>query len=232
MSRPQPARRAQSGPARVAFLCTRGVDETSLLRSWRATEANGSRPVLLSDEPGTVDSLVDDWYPGESFVVHQRVSEADPADFEALVLPGGLLSAGHLRTNQDAQAFVGDFVLSGRLVATLGEAVWVLIEAGVAQGRSIACPLRVRTDLLNAGGLWIDAPTHRDSNLISGRDVADLARFEASLVRILGRSPDPQGLQRRSRSSRNAVEATPIRVAGNRTEPGRPRQWPPTLLRG
>lgn len=167
---------------RVAFLLKRGVEQPELTEPWAVLNSAGATPVLVSEEHGTITALVGDWERGDDFTVDLTLDEADPADFDALVLPGGTLNSDKIRTNPKAIAFVRAFMDAGKPVASICHGAWILIEAGVVPGRSLTSTTRIATDLKNAGASWVDAEVVVDGNLITSRSPRDLPAFNAALL--------------------------------------------------
>ena len=115
----------------------------------------------------------------------RTVADSSVDDFDALVLPGGVANPDALRTDQDAVTFVRDFVASGKPVAAICHAGWMLAEAGVADGRRVTSWPSLRTDLTNAGATWVDEPLVTDGNLITSRKPDDLPGFTNALLEAL-----------------------------------------------
>lgn len=173
---------------KVAFLLKRGVEQPELTDPWAAVEDAGGQPVLVSEEHGTITALLGDWERGDDFAVDLTLDEADPADYDALVLPGGTLNADKIRTNPKAIAFVRAFMDAGKPVASICHGPWILIEAGVVPGRRLTSTTRISTDLKNAGADWVDAEVVHDGNLITSRSPRDLPAFNAALVEAVAQS--------------------------------------------
>ncbi|MGB7962567.1 MAG: type 1 glutamine amidotransferase domain-containing protein [Propionicimonas sp.] len=167
---------------RVAFLLKRGVEQPELTEPWAVLESAGAKPVLVSEEHGTITALVGDWERGDDFTVDLTLDEADPADYDALVLPGGTLNSDKIRTNPAAIAFVRAFMDAGKPVASICHGPRILIEAGVVPGRTLTSTTRIATDLKNAGASWVDAEVVVDGNLITSRSPRDLPAFNAALL--------------------------------------------------
>jgi protease I len=172
---------------KVAFLLKRGVEQPELTEPWAVLEAAGAQPVLVSEEPGTITALIGDWDRGDDFAVDLTLDEADPADFDALVLPGGTLNSDKIRTNPLAIAFVKAFFDADKPVASICHGPWILIEAGAVAGRTITSTTRISTDLLNAGAQWVDAEVVVDGKLVTSRSPRDLPAFNAALVEAVAR---------------------------------------------
>ncbi|MFQ6170092.1 type 1 glutamine amidotransferase domain-containing protein [Oryzobacter sp. R7] len=169
----------------VAFLVApEGIEQVELTGPWQAVEESGGRPVLLSTEDGEVQAFhhLDR---GDTFPVDVVVGDADVADYDALVLPGGVANPDALRTHEEAVAFVRDFVASGKPVAAICHAPWTLVEAGVVGGRTLTSWPSLRTDLRNAGATWQDEEVVVDGNLVTSRKPDDLPAFNRELLAAL-----------------------------------------------
>ena len=173
---------AQLSGKKVAFVLKRGVEQPELTEPWRVIEEAGGQPVLISEEPGTITALIGDWDRGDDFTVDLTLDEADPADYDALVLPGGTLNSDKIRTNQQAIDFVKAFFDQNKPVASICHGPWILIEAGVVPGRTLTSTARISTDLKNAGATWVDQEVVVDGNLITSRSPRDLDAFNAAIV--------------------------------------------------
>lgn len=170
---------------RVAFLtATEGVERVELTTPWQAVLDAGAAPVLISTRPGEVQ-VFDHLEPSGELKVDRTVADSQVADFDALVLPGGVANPDALRTDQDAVSFVGDFVASGKPVAAICHAGWMLAEADVAQGRTLTSWPSLATDLRNAGATWVDEPVVTDANLITSRNPDDLPSFVNAILEAL-----------------------------------------------
>ena len=173
---------AELNGKKVAFVLKRGVEQPQLTEPWRVIEEAGGQPVLISEEPGTITALIGDWDRGDDFTVDLTLDEADPADYDALVLPGGTLNSDKIRTNQQAIDFVKAFFDQNKPVASICHGPWILIEAGVVPGRTLTSTARISTDLKNAGATWVDQEVVVDGNLITSRSPRDLEAFNAAIV--------------------------------------------------
>ena len=172
---------------KVAFVLKRGVEQPELTEPWRVIEEAGGEPVLISEEPGTITALIGDWDRGDDFDVDLTLDEADPADYDALVLPGGTLNSDKIRNNPKAIAFVKAFFEANKPVASICHGPWILIEAGVVPGRTLTSTTRIATDLRNAGATWVDQEVVVDGNLITSRSPRDLEAFNAAIVEQFAR---------------------------------------------
>ena len=170
---------------RVAFLVApEGIEQVELTQPWAAVEEAGHTPVLLSTQEGRVQAF-NHLDRGDTFAVDAVVSAADVAGYDALVIPGGVANPDALRTDEDAVAFVRQFVQSGKPVAAICHAPWTLVEADVVRGRTLTSWPSLRTDLRNAGATWEDEEVVVDDNLITSRNPDDLPAFTKALTAAL-----------------------------------------------
>jgi protease I len=172
---------------KVAFLLKRGVEQPELTEPWAVLVNAGAQPVLVSEEHGTITALIGDWDRGDDFTVDLTLDEADAADFDALVLPGGTLNSDKIRSNPKAIAFVKAFFEANKPVASICHGPWIMIEAGAVAGRKLTSTTRISTDLKNAGAAWVDAEVVVDGNLLTSRSPRDLPAFNAALLEAVAR---------------------------------------------
>jgi protease I len=167
---------------RIAFLvAAEGIEKAELVEPWAAVEDAGHQPLLLSPDSGTVQ-LFEHLDKADTRPVDELVSKASVDDFDALVLPGGVANPDALRMDEDAVAFVREFVESGKPVAAICHAPWTLVEAGVLQGRRLTSWPSLKTDIANAGGQWVDEQVVVDANLITSRNPGDIPAFNSALL--------------------------------------------------
>lgn len=167
--------------ARIAILATDGYEQSELMVPQQKLMEAGAKVVIVAPEPGAIRGWDEtDW--GETVPVDVTVDQARVEDFDALVLPGGQINPDKLRTDAKAVAFVRDFFNSGKPLAAICHAPWLLIEAGVISGRDVTSFASIRTDVVNAGGNWHDAPVVTDGALITSRNPDDLDAFVAKII--------------------------------------------------
>jgi protease I len=166
---------------RVAFLATDGVEEVEYTQPREAIEEAGGQPELVSLKPGQIQAFrhLDK---SRTYPVDRTVADANPDDYDALVLPGGVANPDALRTHPDAVRFVKSFFDSHKPVAAICHAPWMLIEAGVVDGRTVTSWPSLRTDLRNAGANWVDEQVHVDNGLVTSRKPDDLPAFCDKMV--------------------------------------------------
>jgi protease I len=169
---------------RIAFLAAEGVEQVELTAPWAAVEDAGGTPELISTEGGHVQAF-NHLDKADTFAVDRTAEEADAADYDGLVLPGGVANPDNLRQDEPAVAFVRAFFDQAKPVGVICHGPWTLIEAGVVHGRTLTSFPSVRTDLRNAGATWVDEEVHVDQGLVSSRNPDDLPAFCAKLVEEL-----------------------------------------------
>lgn len=160
----------------IAFLATDGVEQIELTQPWETVRDAGAKPCLVSLEAGYVQGMHHD-EKGDQFEVDMLVEDAYACDFDALILPGGLMNPDALRTNPQAVKFVKQFFDSEKPVAAICHGPWVLIEAGVLPDRTLTSWPSLETDIRNAGGTWVDKKVVVDNQLITSRNPDDLDAF-------------------------------------------------------
>ncbi|MFC5380945.1 DJ-1/PfpI/YhbO family deglycase/protease [Aquipuribacter nitratireducens] len=179
----------------VAFLVAHeGIEQVELTEPWKAVEQAGHSPVLLSTRSGEVQAF-DHLDKADTFPVDQVVSDADAAEFAAVVLPGGVANPDALRTDESAVRFVRAAMESGTPVAAICHAPWTLVETGQLVGRRLTSWPSLRTDLTNAGAEWVDSELVVDragaGPLVTSRNPSDLPAFCEAVVELLdGRLED------------------------------------------
>ncbi|MGY1641149.1 type 1 glutamine amidotransferase domain-containing protein [Geodermatophilus sp. SYSU D00703] len=174
---------------KVAVLATDGVEQVELDRPWQALEEAGAEPELVSLEEGRITAY-DHIDKADTKDVDVTVSAADPDDYAALVLPGGVINGDFVRADADAVAFVKAFFEANKPVAAICHAPWVLAEADVVRGRRMTSWPSLQTDLRNAGAKWVDEEVVVDGNLVTSRKPDDLDTFTAAMVEQFAAGPD------------------------------------------
>jgi protease I len=180
---------------RVAFLATDGVESVEYLKPREAVQEAGATPELIAPKPGSIQGM-DGMTPGETFPVERTVSDADPDDYDALVLPGGVANPDHLRTDREAVLFARAFVDSGKPIGVICHGGWTLVEADAVEGLTLTSWPSLHTDLVNAGATWVDEEVHVDAGIVSSRRPSDLPAFCEKLVEEIaeGEHPDRTGM--------------------------------------
>jgi protease I len=166
---------------KVAILVENGFEQIEMTEPKRALEEAGAQTYLISPQTKEVKGWNHtDW--GNSFRVDVTLDRADANDYQALVLPGGVMNPDKLRTNEQAVQFVRDFFQANKPVAAICHGPWTLIEAGVVDGRRLTSYPSLKTDLQNAGAEWVDAEVIVDQGLVTSRNPDDLPAFNRKLI--------------------------------------------------
>src|SRR6267154_3538595 len=172
---------------KIAILATDGYEQVELTDPKRDLEKAGAKVDVLSIKAGQIKGWdKTDW--GKSVKVDHLVNEVKPADYDALVLPGGQINPDKLRTDKNAVAFIKQFVESGKPVAAICHGPWGLIEADVVKGKTVTSWPSVHTDLKNAGANWVDKEVVQDGNLITSRKPEDIPAFSKQIIETLSKA--------------------------------------------
>lgn len=174
----------QRNNIKVAILVTDGFEQAELLEPKKALEAQGIGVDVISDKPGVVQGF-NHTDKGEVVKVDKTFSEARPEDYAAVVLPGGVVNGDALRMVPAARDFVQEADDEGKPIAAICHGGWLLISAGLAQGRTVTSWPSMQDDFINAGSKWVDQEVVHDGNLISSRKPADLPAFNQELMSAL-----------------------------------------------
>lgn len=173
----------------VAFLVApEGIEQQELTSPWEDVRKAALTPVLVSTQAGSVQAF-NHLDKADTFPVDKTADEVSVDDFAALVLPGGVANPDALRTDSTAVELVKAFVRSGKPVAAICHAPWVLIEADVLAGKRVTSWPSLRTDLTNAGAEWVDQEVVTTGNLITSRNPDDLPAFGAAIVAAVQGGP-------------------------------------------
>jgi protease I len=166
---------------RIAFLLTDGFEEVELTQPRKALDEAGAKTEIVSPAKGKIQGMNHN-DKGDKFRVDITLDKADPEDFDALVLPGGVMNADELRTHPDAVSFVKAFFDQGKPVAAICHAPWMLVEAKVVSGRTLTSWPSLQTDIRNAGGKWIDHEVVQDGQLTTSRKPDDIPMFNRKML--------------------------------------------------
>lgn len=166
---------------RVAFLATDGFEDSELTSPWEAVTAQGASATMVAPDGAAITGKN-----GHEQAVDLHSAEATADQFEALVLPGGVVNADHLRMDAASVAFAKAFFEQHKPVGVICHGAWILIEAGVVDGRTLTSYPSLTTDLRNAGATWVDEEVVVDDGLVSSRTPDDLPAFNAKLVEEFG----------------------------------------------
>jgi protease I len=168
---------------RIAILAADGVEEVELTEPRKALDAAGAKTELVSPAKGQLQA----WRhmdKGDKFPVDVELAAADPNNYDALVLPGGVANPDQLRTMPKAVQFVKTFFEQDKPVAAICHAPWMLVEAGAVRGRKVTSWPSLQTDLKNAGAKWVDREVVEDNGLVTSRKPDDLPAFNKKIVEL------------------------------------------------
>lgn len=168
---------------RVAILVSNDFEQAEMTEPRKALEQAGAATTIISPEAGEVTGVNHD-EKADSFKVDMTLDQANPNDFDAVLLPGGALNADFLRMNAQAQNFVKQIDSSGRPIAVICHAPWLLVSAGLVKGRTLTSYYTIQDDLRNAGANWVDQEMVRDRNWVSSRSPKDLVAFNPAIVSL------------------------------------------------
>ncbi|HEU5471746.1 MAG TPA: type 1 glutamine amidotransferase domain-containing protein [Actinophytocola sp.] len=166
---------------KVAFLATDGVEQVELDRPWQAVRDAGGTPELVSFQAGEIQGF-NHLDKADRRKVDRTLDEARAADYDALVLPGGVANGDFVRADERAVRFVRSFIDDGKPVSVICHGGWVLIEAGAVRGRRMTSWPSMKTDLTCAGADWVDEEVVVDRGLVSSRKPQDLDAFCAKTI--------------------------------------------------
>ncbi|GAA3900683.1 type 1 glutamine amidotransferase domain-containing protein [Microbacterium invictum] len=168
----------------VAFLATNGFEDSELTSPWSAVVDAGATATLVSPASGSIEGKK-----GHSQQVELAAADARADDFDALILPGGVVNGDHLRMDGDSIAFAKAFFEQHKPVGAICHAAWILVEAGVVDGRTMTSYPSLQTDLRNAGADWVDEEVVVDAGFVTSRNPDDLPAFNAKLVEEIAEGP-------------------------------------------
>jgi protease I len=170
---------------RVAILVANGFEQIELTEPKRALEEAGAKTAIVSPEQGKVKGWNHtNW--GNEFKVDVPLSDAKADEFDALVLPGGVMNPDKLRRNEWALQLVRAFFESGKPIAAICHGPWTLIDADVVSGRRVTSYHTIQTDLKNAGANWVDEEVVVDNGLVTSRCPDDLPAFNRKMIEEIG----------------------------------------------
>lgn len=177
---------------KVAILVANGFEQVELTEPKKALDEAGAKTQIVSPEKGKVKGWQHtEW--GDEMPVDVPLAQARADEFDALLLPGGVMNPDHLRRNPEALRFVKAFFDAGKPVAVICHGPWTLIDAGVARGRKMTSYETIQTDLKNAGVNWVDQEVVVDGNLVTSRKPDDIPAFNRAMVELFARAEVPAG---------------------------------------
>lgn len=170
--------------ARILIIATDRFEESELFGPKELLENKGAEVVLASLSLTPIQATVHD-DPGRTIRPDLTIEEARAEDFDALILPGGLGSPDRLRTEAKVIALVRGFDEAGKPIASICHGPWLLVEADILRGRRATSWPSIRTDLINAGAIWVDEPAVTDGHILTSRKPADVPDFTSALVALI-----------------------------------------------
>lgn len=171
---------------RVAILATDGFEQSELLEPKKALDAAGAATEVIAPMNGEIRGWNHkEW--GDTVHVSQAVRNANPAAYDALVLPGGVMNPDSLRMQPEAVSFVKSFFAAGKPVAAICHGPWTIVECGAARGHRMTSWPSLKTDITNAGGEWVDEEVVVDANLLTSRKPDDLPAFNREMLALFSR---------------------------------------------
>lgn len=173
---------AELSQKKVAILATDGVEQIELLQPRQALEQAGAKTHVISPKSGNIQGW-NHYDKGDSIPVDVSLEQANPADYDALLLPGGTVNPDQLRVNPQAVAFVKSFIEAGKPVAAICHGPWTLVEANAVKGRTITSWPSLQTDLRNAGANWVDQEVVVDRGLVTSRNPQDIPAFNQAIIK-------------------------------------------------
>ena len=179
---------------KVAILAAEGFEQVELTKPRAALDEAGARTTVVSIKPGRIQGM-NHADKGDTVAVDRTLDETRPEDFDALMIPGGLMNPDTLRSSEEALEFVRHFFREGKPVAAICHAPWVLIDAGVIRGRTVTSWPAIKTDVRNAGANWVDKEVVVDNGLVTSRKPDDIPAFNKKMIEEFceGRHPSPSG---------------------------------------
>jgi protease I len=167
---------------KIAILvANEGIEQVELTEPRKALEDAGATTELLAPESGKAQAF-NHLDKADEFDVDKTVGDADPGDYDGLMMPGGVANPDNLRMHLDAVAFVDDFVNSGKPIAAICHAPWMLIQADAVRGLTLTSWPSLQTDIRNAGGEWVDREVVVDQGIVTSRAPDDIPAFNAKMI--------------------------------------------------
>lgn len=190
--------------AKILIMATDGFEQSELTEPRKALEEAGAETEVVAPKEGKIRGWKSqDW--GDEVSVDQILKDADPKDYDALMLPGGVMNPDKLRMQPEAVAFVKAFFEAGKPVGAICHGPWTVVECGAARGHRLTSWPSLKTDIRNAGGEWVDQEVVVDGNLVTSRKPDDIPAFNRELIELCSHSRSTAGrasTQRRGSGSR------------------------------
>jgi protease I len=172
---------------RVAILVANGFEQVELEKPQKALTDAGATTSIISPETGSVRGM-NHTEKGDVFVVEMDIGDANPDDFDAVLLPGGVVNADKLRMNEEAQRFVQEIESSGKPIAVICHGPWLLVSAGLVEDRHLTSYYTLQDDIMNAGCEWTNEETVVDRNWVSSRQPDDIPAFNKAMLKLFAQN--------------------------------------------
>jgi protease I len=169
----------------IAILVTDGFEQVELTQPQEALEGEGAITKIISERPGTVQGMNHD-QPADQLPVDLTFDEADPQDFDAVLLPGGAVNSARIRGIDKAQKLVQAMTAEGKPIAVICHGAWLLVSAGLVQGRTMTSDPDLEKDLRDGGANWVDQEAVVDGNWVSSRKPGDIPAFNQQMIEVFG----------------------------------------------
>lgn len=167
--------------SRILIMATHGFEQSELEGPLQQLKIKGAKVDVAAPIAGDIKGWKGgDW--GTPVKVDLTLDQVDVGNYDALVLPGGVISPDKLRVNRNALAIIKDFLATGKVVAAICHGPWLLIEVGAVRGREVTSYISIRTDVINAGGIWVDKPVAVSEGIITSRNPGDIDAFVEKIV--------------------------------------------------
>jgi protease I len=189
---------------KVAILATNGFEQSELQEPRKALEQAGATTHVVSPAGPKIKGWQEkDW--GQEVPVDVTLDSAKAADYDALLLPGGVMNPDRLRIDEKALRFIRDIVDAGKPVAAICHGPWTLVEIGFVKGRTLTSWPSLKTDIRNAGGNWVNQEVVTDQGLVTSRKPADLAAFNQRMIEEFAEGRHTTGTRSQAQPQRGAA---------------------------
>ncbi len=168
---------------KVAILVENYFEQVEMTEPRKALDQAGAQTVLVSPVQGQIQAAQHD-EKGDKFKVDMQLDRADSAQFDALLLPGGVINPDRLRINNKAMQFVKSFVDAGKPIASICHGPWSLVEVDAVRGKRVTSWPSLQTDIRNAGGNWVDEVSVTDQNITTSRKPDDIPKFNEAMLHL------------------------------------------------
>jgi protease I len=169
---------------KIAIIATDYFEESELIEPLASLRDMGAEVIVAAPHDDIIQALRHVEM-GQEVVVDKTIDKLDSGEYDAVVLPGGVVNADHLRVNATAQEFVQDMMEAGKPVAAICHAPWLLVSSGLVKGKTLTSYPTLADDIRNAGGNWVDEEVAVDGNLITSRKPDDIPAFVEAIAKAL-----------------------------------------------